>query len=247
MSSRSKRILYVVPGALSSARGAYELERRRLMLQEWAAVDTTVEVVENQQGPASIECAYEEYLAIPGAIELALRGQEDGYDAVILGCFGDPGLDGFRERLSIPVVGPCETAIHVASTLGRRFGLVTVLDSIVEPLNKLILTAGLTSRTVPIAACNIPVLALEADSYPEVRRAGERLLSQGADTLILGCMSMAFLGVAERLSIDLDLPVLNSARTALNFAEFLAEAGLTHSKRTYQLPPKLRASTAASA
>jgi allantoin racemase len=54
-------------------------------------------------------------------------------------------------------------------------------------------------------------------------------------------MTMAFLGVAERLSEELEVPVINPARTALKSAELLVGSGLSHSKRAFPVPPKLAA------
>lgn len=239
------RILYLVPGPLSRARGLEELERRRSHLQEWAFPGTEVGIAENPEGPGSIESAYEEYVSIPGSMELAASAEADGYDAIILGCFGDPGLDGFREILSIPIVGPCEASMHLAAQLGHSFGIVTVLDSVVEPLRKLARVAGLDSRVATVLACDIPVLELHDDSYGLVLEACEEAIAAGSDTLVLGCMSMAFLGVAERLSEELGVPVLNPARTALKTAEALVSNGIAHSKKAYPVPPKVAAGTVA--
>jgi allantoin racemase len=233
------RILYLVPGPLSRARGLEELDRRRALLQSWAAPGVVVGIDENQGGPPSIESAWEEYLAVPGSFEVATAAEADGYDAIVLGCFGDPGLDGFRELLRIPIVGPCETAMHVACTLGHRFGIVTVLDSVVAPLQRLARIAGLDSRVAAIVACDVPVLELQGGSRDAVLSACRTVVSAGADTVVLGCMSMAFLGVAEDLSGELGVPVINPARTALKSAELLVATGLTHSKRAFPVPPKL--------
>lgn len=239
------RILYLVPGPLSRARGLEELERRRSLLQEWAFAGTGIGIAENPDGPGSIESAYEEYVSVPGSMRLAAAAEPEGYDAIILGCFGDPGLDGFREILSIPIVGPCEASMHLAAQLGHAFGIVTVLDSVVEPLRKLARIAGLDTRVAAVLACDIPVLELHDDSYDAVREACEEALAAGADTLVLGCMSMAFLGVAERLSEELGVPVLNPARVALKTAEALTSGGISHSKRAYPVPPKIAAGTTA--
>ena len=239
------RILYLVPGHLSRARGVEELERRRSLLQEWAFAGTEVGIAENPDGPGSIESAYEEYVSIPGSLELAVAAEADGFDAIVLGCFGDPGLDGFRELLSVPIVGPCEAGIHLAAQLGESFGIVTVLDSVVGPLRRLVRVAGLDSRLATIVACDVPVLELRDESYDAVRAGCEKALEAGADTLILGCMSMAFLGVAERLSAELGVPVLNPALTALKTAEALVGSGLSHSKKAHPVPPKVLAGTVA--
>lgn len=239
------RILYLVPGPLSLARGQEELDRRRGLLQSWAALEVEVVIAENPAGPASIESGWEEYMSVPGSFEVAAAAEREGCDAMILGCFGDPGLDGFREILTAPIVGPCEASMHVACTLGHRFGIVTVLDSIVAPLHKLARIAGLDARVASIVAVDVPVLELDGDSYASVLAGCRSALTAGADTIVLGCMSMAFLGVAERLSEELGVPVINPARTALKTAELLLGSGLTHSKLAYPVPPKIAAGTAA--
>jgi allantoin racemase len=232
------RILYLVPGSLTRVRGAAELERRRAVLQAWAAPGVAVGIAENAGGPDSIESAWEEYLSVPGSFEVAVDAEAGGYDAIVLGCFGDPGLDGFREILSVPIVGPCEAAMHVACTLGHRFGIVTVLDSVVGPLQRLARIAGLDSRVASIVSCDVPVLELDGGSRDAVLSACRSVIESGADTMVLGCMSMAFLGVAEDLSAELGVPVVNPARTALKTAELLLGSGLTHSRRAFPVPPK---------
>lgn len=233
------RILYLVPGPLSRSRGPEELERRRSQLQQWAAPGVAVGIAENPDGPPSIESAYEEYVSVPGSFAVALKAQDEGYDALVLGCFGDPGLDGFRELLHVPIVGPCEASMHAACQLGHRFGVVTVLDTVVAPLHRLARVAGLDSRVAAITAVDVPVLSLGSESVEAVRAGCHRVLASGADTIVLGCMSMAFLGVAEQLSEELGVPVLNPARVALKTAELLVGARLSHSRRAFPVPPKL--------
>jgi allantoin racemase len=239
------RILYLVPGPLSRARGREELDRRCGLLQSWAGPDVEVGIAENPSGPGSIESGWEEYISVPGSFEVAANAEAEGYDAMILGCYGDPGLDGFREILTVPMVGPCEASMHVACQLGHRFGIVTVLDSIVAPLHRLARIAGLDSRVASIVAVDVPVLELDGGSYDSVLAGCRTVMAAGADTIVLGCMSMAFLGVAEQLTEELGVPVINPARTALKTAELLQGSGLTHSKRAFPVPPKIAAGTVA--
>lgn len=46
-------------------------------------------------------------------------------DAVLLGCFGDPGLDALKEVAPVPVLGLAEAAVNAALALAPRFGVVT--------------------------------------------------------------------------------------------------------------------------
>lgn len=44
---------------------------------------------------------------------------------VIVSAFGDPGLEGLRKSLTVPVVGIAESSFHEAAGGGRRFAVVT--------------------------------------------------------------------------------------------------------------------------
>lgn len=60
------------------------------------------------------------------AINRAIEAQENGYDAVILGHFQEPGLYEARSSIDIPIVGIGEASMHYALSFGRMFGLVTI-------------------------------------------------------------------------------------------------------------------------
>ena len=66
-------------------------------------------------GPASIECEFDEAMAVPGLVVEAIRAERAGADAIVIDCMGDPGLKAAREVVSIPVLGPAQTAMHLAA------------------------------------------------------------------------------------------------------------------------------------
>src|ERR1044071_40436 len=90
--------------------------------------DTELSHVELEHGPASIESEYDEMLAAPQTVARISEAERDGMDAVIINCMGDPGMMAGREVVSIPVIGPCEATMHVASMLGHTFSVITVLE-----------------------------------------------------------------------------------------------------------------------
>ena len=59
-------------------------------------------------GPRSVTTDEDEHAAAPHVIATAERCQNDGFDAVIVDCTGDPGVAEARRRLRIPVVGAGE-------------------------------------------------------------------------------------------------------------------------------------------
>jgi allantoin racemase len=223
--------------------GKAEVERRGKMLKQYAAPGVEIGIGDVPEGPASIESMYEEYLSIPASIRRAVELEQEGWDALILGCYGDPGLDAFRELLSIPVIGPGEATAFMAASLGHRFSIITITDSAIAMIERQIRNTGVGQKLASVRAVNIPVLQLHHDRERTLEatiEAGRKAIEQDrADTLILGCMSMGFLEIAEAATPELGIPVLNPGKTALKFAEATVGAGLTHSRRAYMTPPKL--------
>jgi allantoin racemase len=218
--------------------------RRQALMQQWAFVGTEVEVVDVPDGPASIESVYEELLAVPATFEGVLQAERDGFDAVIIGCFGDPGLEAARELVDMPVIGPGESSLLLAAGLGHRITVVTVLDSLIAASEQQAYRAGVLAKLASVCSAEIPVLSLMTDraaTVAAVLEVGRQAIRQDrADTLILGCMTMSFLGIAEEVSDELGVPVINAGRAALKAAESLVAQGLAHSKRAFQTPPKFR-------
>lgn len=235
-------ILYQIPGDVTAGPlGAAELERRREILQRWAAKDVVVEVADAPGGPLSIESHAEEVLCV-GPMIAALAARSRQPDAVIVGCFGDPGVGALREIFDCPIVGPFEAAIHLGAQLGARVGVVTILDSVVPVLDHLARGMGLSLRYAGATAIDVPVLELKKDAAgvaDRAVRAGVALVrSREADVLVLGCMSLAFMGVAEAMREHTGVPVINPARCALETARSLAAQHLVQSRRTYAKPRK---------
>ena len=121
------KILYFVPGPMSQNQGQKELDRRCGILQEFAASGTEVAIRDAATGPASIESTVEEHLAVPGLLEGVARAEKDGFDAAIVGCFGDPGVDAARELATIPIIGPCEASLAASVPLGHQASIITPL------------------------------------------------------------------------------------------------------------------------
>lgn len=237
------KIRYIIPGPMGRAHGRGEVERRGALLAQWAAPDVETSIVDTEDGPASIESAYEEYLSVPAAVAALGEAEAEGVDAVIVGCFDDPGVDALRELSTATlVVGPGATSMHATALLGSSFGLVTVPNP--TAVKKLVLSERLEARLAGIALVDMPVLDLGQDVQATKRgilAAGESLIAQGADTIVLGCMSMAFLDIDDQLSSELGVPVINPAKVALGVAEALVRARLLPSRLAYPMPPKLAA------
>ena len=227
---------------MAQHQGQQELDRRRDILQKFAASNTEVSVWDAPDGPASIESSVEEHLAVPGLLKGVKRAEEEGFHALIVGCFGDPGVEAARELAAIPIIGPCEASLAASIPLGHQASIITVLHNVIYSLRRVARVAGLESRLASVRAVEVSVLDLAKERSRVVEtfvREGKKALEEdGADVLIPGCMSMAFLGVAEEVQKELGVPVLNPAAVALKTAELVVRLGLRTSKKAYPVPPK---------
>jgi allantoin racemase len=198
-----------------------------------------------RSGPASVESAYDEALAAPEVIARVREAEEEGMDAVIINCFGDPGLDAAREVVSIPVLGPCEASMHVAAMLGHKFSVITVLERLVPELELHAQKYGVGCKLASARSVDLPVLDLEKGREQFVGRmvekAVEAIEEDGAHVIVLGCTGLAGLDAQVKDGLrdkGYEVPVIDPASIALKVAEALIDSKLAHSKRTYPYPPE---------
>jgi Asp/Glu/hydantoin racemase len=78
-----------------------------------ASPNTEVVAVTGQTGVPYIATRSEAIIGARVALEL-LAEHAGGCDAAVIAAFGDPGLGGARELLSIPVIGLAEAAMLTA-------------------------------------------------------------------------------------------------------------------------------------
>ena len=194
-------------------------------------------------GPPSIECEFDEALAVPDTIAKAIAAEQAGADAIIIDCMGDPGLHPVREALHIPVLGPGETTMHWAAMLGHRFSIVTVLESVKPMLTSMTRRYGVDSKFASCRVVDVPVLEL-VERFAEVQQrlaeqARAAVLEDDAHAIILGCTG--FIGCASTIDAFLKadgitVPVLDPIPVTVCMAEAMVRAGLSHSRRTYPTP-----------
>ncbi|WP_139974480.1 aspartate/glutamate racemase family protein [Ochrobactrum sp. CGA5] len=189
--------------------------------------------------PVSIEGGADEALAVPGLLKEIRRAEALGVDAYVIACFDDPGLHAAREVAKGPVIGICQAAIQVAMTISRRFSVITTLPRSVAIIEDLVSDYGAERHCRKVRAIDLPVLALEEDSY----RAEQLLLREierskaedGAEAIVLGCAGMSSL--CDRLKEATGVPVIDGVTAAVKMAEALVGAGYKTSKvNSYDYP-----------
>jgi allantoin racemase len=171
------------------------------------------------------------YIVTRAAYAVAAHAALDAYaehgaaaDAVVLACFGDPGLAGLKELAAVPVAGMAEAACLAAAAQGRRFSIVTGGERWGPMLEDFVASIGLAQKLAGVATV--------APSGAEIARDPEGSLAMltdacrrcvevhGADAVILGGAGLA--GLASRIAERVPVPLIDGVAAAVKAAETLA-------------------------
>ncbi|MDO5289853.1 MAG: aspartate/glutamate racemase family protein [Pseudomonadota bacterium] len=196
-----------------------------------AAPGTLISAVNPSFGPVSIESHYDETLAAAGVAEQMHAAREQDYAAVVIACFGDPGLDAARETTRAPVLGIAEAAFHAAAMITTGFSVVTTMKRTCIMAERLLLRYGFERHCRGVHGTDIPVLALQdAGVLTQIEKTARKALTRdGSQAIVLGCAGMASL--CQLLSQRLGVPVIDGVTVAIKFAEGLSALGLQTSKQ----------------
>ncbi len=167
-------------------------------------------------GPAYIASRAAFAIAGHAALDAYARHQA-GCDAVLLGCFGDPGLDALRDVSPVPVIGLVEASVREAAAGGRRYSIVTGGALWGAMLRESLMVRGLDGalasiRTVApdggtIARDPESALALLTDATDAC------IAEDGAQAVILG--GAGLIGLAARIAAQRPYPVICSVMSGL--------------------------------
>ena len=204
-----------------------------------AAPGTEIVARQPSFGPASIEGHFDEAFGAAGVAEQAALAAGEGFDATVIACFGDPGLDAAREVLRGPVLGIAEAAFHAAAMLATGFSVVTTMTRTCVIAERLVVRYGFERSCRGIHGTDIAVLDLEhvgGETVDRIEAAARQALARDhSEAIVLGCGGMAPL--CSTLSARLGVPVVDGVAAAVKFAEGLAALGLFTPKTGDYAPP----------
>lgn len=214
------------------------------IINEVKRPDVEVKVVHLSKGPVHVEYHYYEHLNLGETLEWVRWAEKEGYDAVVIGCFYDPGLREARELVSIPVIAPAEATMHVAATLGHKFSIMVGRRKWIPKMESNVYQYGLEKKLASFRVINftVPRMAEEPVKLKEsiLVEAKKAVEEDGAEVIVLGCTIES--GFMKELISKLGVPVLDAVVTSWKYAEMMADlhrkVGLTHCKLYgYEPPP----------
>src|SRR5436190_22595704 len=133
----------------------YDVAAITQLLNSYASPGTTVEIgfpddFSGSQlmltiGAQSALNGLHHMMETPAIVRKIFWASENGFDAVISSNTFDPGVDGGRLAVPIPVIGLCRCSMHAALTLADRVGITVPLPGHVPYTWRILRSYGLES------------------------------------------------------------------------------------------------------
>ncbi len=172
--------------------------------------------------------------AAPAFIAAFREAERQGYDAVLpLGTL-DLGVEGGRSAVNIPVVGPCQSLLHMAAQLGERFGIISYHDGQIPLFRAMIRRYGMESSVAGFATTGFRLVDMAAKAQAVAGLfldcARRLVMEQGADVVIaMGISQCPLIVSAAEASAHAGVPVLEGMGTPIHVAATMARLGLAQS------------------
>lgn len=169
------------------------------------------------EGPFGIETDEDIEAVVPLVVDRVARSP--GFDAYVIACYSDPGLDECRARFDKPVFAMQQSALEAAAAGGRRFGVLALSDESIRRHLARIERLGLTGQLA--AELPLDITVEESASGPgtleKIVSVGRRLVDEKrADVVVLGCAGMA---AHKKPAADaLRVPVIEPVEAAVEAA-----------------------------
>lgn len=203
------RLLVINPN--TSQRVSHSIDA---LVRDEAGPGVEVETVTANFGFRYISSRTAVAIAAHAVLDAAARAIEAGAapDAIVLGCFGDPGLDALAEMTGLPVVGFAEAGLLAAAEESGPFIVATRGAVWCEMLKELIGKLGLSNRVNGVYSIEIP----SEDTGAIASFLSERARETGAARIVLGGAGM--IPTLPAIAAAASVPVLDPHRAGVRKA-----------------------------
>ena len=227
------KLLLINPNISQSVSDLIEAEARRA-----AAPGTEIRVLTAPFGVAYIETRFESLIGAYATATLAAEHAEQ-HDALIVAAFGDPGIDGLRELLDIPVVGLTEAALMSACLLGKRFSIIAISRRITAWYRECVQANGLIDRLASIRCLDRPLqdIGRVQEDHAQALQAlcQSAVDDDGADVIVIAGAPLA--GLARAIKQRIPVPVVDGVSSAVCHAQTLVSLAPAPARRGSFAPP----------
>lgn len=186
---------------------------------------------------------------LPTLLSAVQDAEKQGYDAVVVGCLDDPGVEIIRSFVNIPVLGPMNIGLHISQMIGHKTLLLAAeINRTRFEFPEILAPYGLLDRVVIRGTRYSPPESMEA--YKDYKATGKinqfitevvnvcvkSIEEDGIDVIVLGCGGLKWM--KEVLESELPkrgypITVIAPIALAAEMAKTLVAQKLSHNKIGY--------------
>lgn len=201
-------------------------------VQKVARADTTIHVHGVERfAPRMVHSKYFQYLHLKQVVDNALKAEQEGYDAFVLGGMLDHGYFELREVVDIPVLFIGETAFYVACLMSPRFAVVAASEVVLRGIEENIKLYGLSERMLPgshigTTSERLLVANFAADPQPiidKVVTAAKKVVDEGAGVIVPGFGGLSLFLVDRGVRQVEGVPILDNTGALIKMAEAMVD------------------------
>jgi allantoin racemase len=254
------KILYINPEETGIWNDYFQQTLSRAARPETEIVVQHLPLGEDLMGRVSIArtgSTYPPYIPLSQGemYRVLMDAEQAGFDAAIIGCSADPGLDMAKRMVSMPVTAPLEAGLYLAALLRQRVAVLIPagFDAAHILYEDLAHAYGMERRVAWTGYVDVEyppddylqdLMAKDPDQAREVilechrqsvkngvaQAARKALREHGAGAIYCGCTFWT--GMLDPLADDLGVPVIDPGIGPLRVAEILADTMRRSSTRT---------------
>jgi Asp/Glu/hydantoin racemase len=226
----------------------YDVAKIEAQLNSYASPGTKVEIgfpddYEGSQvfetiGSQSALNGLHHMMETPAIVRKIFWAAQNGYDAVIQSNTFDPGVDGGRLAVEIPVIGLLRTSMHAALTLADRVGVTVPLGPHVPYTWRIMRTLGLERFVTdirPIGVYGADIDKRKSEIFDITQKLIRGLIDETRAEIILplGGALIPYVVNPDDLAKATGIQVLNTKAIGIRFAEMCVALKMTQSALTY--------------
>ena len=209
-------------------------------ISPYASEALKIDVVSPEKGPIGLESYYHNYLASVHVHKRIVEAEKEGYNGVVIACYGDPGIEAAKELVNIPVVGITEASYALARILCTKFLGVVSAETAVPRQIRYIKTLGIPDFQYAVRPIGLTVLGVMSDRMSAKELIAKNceiaLKETGAELIVMGCSG--FSGLRADLEKELAIPIIDPVVAGVHICEILIQMKISQSKvSTYKTPP----------
>ena len=225
----------------------YDVEPITKLLNSYASPGTKIEIhfpddfegsdIMHTLGAQSQLNGLHHLVEAPAIVKKIIWAQENGYDAVVSSNTFDPGVDGGRLAVDIPVIGPLRTSVLAALNLADRVGITVPLASHVPYTRRILRSYGLdgfVTAIKPIGVYGKDIRERKNEIFDKTAGLIRALVDDGAEIIVpLGGALIPYVVDPADLAKATGVQVLNTKVICIRFAEMCVAFKMTQSAITY--------------